>query len=118
MRSHPNTLVAVAAVAALAALIAGSCASVTAREQWTGRKIDEAIAKLGTPSNVIPADDGGKTYVWLLHRSVPVQNVTFDSQGNPVYGTKYRDSVRTLTFSVDASGTIVTWNDSSTRPPM
>ncbi len=116
MRRRLNMLVAVGSAAVLAVLVTGGCASMTSKESWTGRKIDEAIAKLGTPSNVIPADDGGKTYVWLLHRTVPVQNVTFDSQGNPVYGTRYRDSVRTLTFSVDASGTIVTWNDSAAQP--
>ena len=117
MRWRLNPLVAVGA-AVLAAFVTGSCASMTAKENWTGRPIAAAIAKFGTPSNVIPADDGGTTYVWLLHRAVPVQNVTFDSQGNPVYGTRYRDSVRTLTFSVEASGTIVTWNDTAAQPSM
>ena len=117
MRWRLNPLVAVGS-AALAAFVTGSCVSMTAKENWAGRPIAAAIAKLGTPSNVIPADDGGTTYVWLLHRSVPAQTVSFDAQGNPVYGTRYRDSVRTLTFAVDASGTIVTWNDSSARPPM
>lgn len=116
MRLRANVVAAVAPV--LVTLLAGACASMTAKEQWVGRPIAAAIDKLGTPSNVIPGDDGSKTYVWLLHRSVPTQTVSFDAQGNPVYGTAYRDSVRTWTFAVDASGTIVTWNDSSTRPPM
>ena len=117
MRSRLGGLVAAGAAALLVVAIA-SCTSMTANEQWGGRPIREAIAKLGNPTNVIPAEGGGKTYLWILHRSVPVQNVTFDSQGNPIYSTAYRDSVRTLTFAVDPNGTIVTWNDSDIHPPM
>lgn len=116
MRLRSDRLTAFAVVMAVLTVV--GCASMTANEQWTGRPIQEAVAKLGHPTNVIPSDGGAKTYVWLVHRSVPVQNVTFDSQGNPMYSTAYRDSVRTLTFAVDASGTIVTWNESDTQPSM
>ena len=56
MRSGLKTLVLVATTVAAVALLAGSCASTAANEpkkdEWTGHKIDEAIAKLGTPSEV------------------------------------------------------------------
>ena len=118
MRSSRLSFVAVVATVAVIALVAGSCASMTKKEEWTGRKIDEAIAKLGTPSTVTPGENGQKTYVWMLHRSMPVQNVSYDSQGNPVYHTVYRDSVHTWTFGVDASGTITTWDHNDTQPAM
>ena len=91
---------------------------MTKKEEWTGRKIDEALAKLGTPSTVTPGEGGQKIYTWMLHRAVPVQDVSFDSMGNPVYHTVYRDSVRTYIFYVDASGTITTWDQSETQPAM
>ncbi len=119
MRSGPKTLVLVATAVAAVALIAGSCASTATNEPkkdvWTGHKVDEAIAKFGTPSTVTPGDNGAKTYVWLLHRSMPFQRVTYDSMGNPIYSTQYRDSVHSYMFSVDATGTITSWEQSATN---
>lgn len=114
MRSGLKTLVLVAAMVAVVALVVGSCASMTKKEEWTGRKIDEAIAKLGTPSTVTPGENGEKTYVWMLHRSVPEQNVSYDSRGIPITHTTYRDSVHTYMLHVDASGTITTWDHHET----
>ena len=85
------------------------------KDPWTGHKIDEAIAKLGTPSEVTPGDNGEKRYVWLLHRSMPFQRVTYGPTGDPMYSTQYRDSVHTYMFSVDASGTITSWEQSATN---
>ena len=116
MRLRSGWLAAVVVVMAVLTVV--GCASMMANEQWTGRPIQEAVAKLGRPTSVIPGDGGATTYVWIVHRSIPVQNVTYDSQGNPMYSTAYRDSVRTLTFAVDAGGTIVTWNESDTHPSM
>lgn len=104
--------------AAALALVIGSCASMTKSEEWTGHKIDEVIAKYGQASSIVPGENGQKTYMWILHRSVPVVTETFNSQGAPVSGTTYRDSVRTKTFSVDASGIITSWNDSQTNQAM
>ncbi len=118
MLSDRSRLVVVAATVAVLALVAGSCASMTKNEEWTGHKIDEVIAKYGKPSSVLPGENGQKTYTWTLHRSVPVQTQTFNSQGAPMSGTTYRDSVRTKTFSVDASGVITSWNDSQTHQSM
>lgn len=118
MRSGLRTLVLVAFTVAVVAVCAGSCASMTRKEEWTGRKIDEALAKLGTPSTVTPGENGQKAYVWMLHRSVPVQDVSYDSMGNPIYHTVYRDSVHTYTFYVDASGTITSWDHNETQPAM
>lgn len=118
MRSDRSTLVMVAATVAVLALVAGSCASMTKPEEWTGRKIDDVIATLGKPSSVLPGENGQKTYMWVLHRSVPVQTETFNSQGAPVSSTTFRDTVRTKTFSVDAAGIIISWNDSQTHQSM
>jgi predicted component of type VI protein secretion system len=119
MRLGLKTLVLVATAVAAVVLLAGSCASTAKSEakkdEWTGRKIDEVIAKFGTPSTVTPGENGEKTYVWLLHRSMPFQRVTYDSLGNPVYSTLYRDSVHSYMFSVDASGTITSWEQSATN---
>jgi hypothetical protein len=119
MRLGLKTLVLVATTVAAVVLLAGSCASTARNEakkdEWTGRKIDEAIAKFGTPSEVTPGEKGEKRYVWLLHRSMPFQKVTYDSTGNPRYGTQYRDSVHTYMFSVNASGTITSWEQSATN---
>ena len=118
MRSGLKTIVLVATTVAIVALALGSCASMTKKEEWTGRKIDEAIAKLGTPSTVTPGESGEKTYVWRLHRSVPVQTVTYDSRGVPISHTSYRDSVHSYTFHVDASGTITSWDHNETQPAL
>lgn len=118
MRSDRSRLVVVAVAVAMLAVVAGSCVSTAKPEAWTGRKIDDVIAKLGKPSSVLPGENGQKTYTWVLHRSVPVQNETFNSQGAPVSSTTFRDTVRTKTFSVDASGIIVSWNDSQTHQSM
>ena len=118
MRSVLKPLVLVAAAVAAAALLAGSCASTAAapkKDPWTGHKIAEAIAKLGTPSEVTPGENGEKRYVWFLHRSMPFQRVTYGPTGNPIYSTQYRDSVHTYMFSVDASGTILSWENSATN---
>ncbi len=112
-----KSVIGVAALAVMA-LVAVSCASMTRTEEWKGRKIDEAIAKFGTPSRVTPGENGRKTYVWILHRSVPVQNVTLDSRGVPVTQTAYRDSVQTWTFYVDGSGTITAWGHDDSQPQM
>ena len=87
----------------MVAVVAGSCAS-TPRKEWTGRKIDEAIAKLGTPSTVKTAENGEKTYLWLLHRSVPEQVTTYDGFGTPRLVTRFRDSVHTWMFVVRGDG--------------
>ena len=118
MRSSPGSLVSVATALAVVVLIIGSCASLTKVEEWKGRKIDEAIAELGTPSNVLQGQNGQKTYIWILHRSVPVETVTFSPQGTPISGSAFRDSVRTWTMYVDASGIIVSWDHSETKPTM
>ncbi len=119
MRSVQKTRALVATTVAVIVLLAGSCASTSPKapkkDAWTGHKIDEAIAKLGTPSEVTPGEDGEKRYVWLLHRSMPFQRITYDLMGNPMYGTQYRDSVHTYMFSVDASGTITSWEQSATN---
>ena len=119
MRLGLKTLVLVATTVAAVVLLASSCASTATNEakkdEWKGRKIDEAIAKFGTPSEVTPGENGEKRYVWLLHRSMPFQKVTYDSTGNPRYGTQYRDSVHTYMFSVNASGTITSWEQSATN---
>jgi hypothetical protein len=119
MRSGLRTLVLVATAVAAVALLAGSCASAPTNEpkkdEWTGHKIDEAIAKLGTPSEVTPGENGEKRYVWFLHRSMPFQRVTYGPTGNPIYTTQYRDSVHTYMFAVDASGTITSWEQSATN---
>jgi len=101
---------------AIGALLALSCASMTKTEEWRGRKIDDAIAKFGTPSNVIPGENGQKTYVWTLHRSVPDQRVSIGPHGEPVTATGYHDSVHTWTFVVGADGIITSWNNDETPP--
>jgi len=101
--------VMVCAALVVMALFAASCTSMMKKEEWTGRKIDEAIAKLGTPSHVTPGENGQKTYVWMLHRQVPDQRVAFDSAGAPRTSTGSRDSVHTWTFIVGADGIIITW---------
>ncbi len=91
------------------------CASVASSvksTEWTGRRIDEAIKAFGTPSHVTPGEDGQKTCVWMLHRSVPEQTVSLDSSGVPRTTTYWRDSVHTYSFVVRADGTIVAWTHS------
>lgn len=97
------------AVLAVVAFLAPSCASMTQTEAWTGRRIDEAIAKLGTPSHVTSGENGQKTYLWMLHRSVPEQLITYDGFGTPRTVTRSRDSVHTWMFVVGADGIIITW---------
>ncbi len=106
--------VAFATLAAVAVL-AVSCASMTQKEEWTGRKIDEAVAKLGTPSHVTPGENGEKTYVWMIHRSVPDQRTEFDPNGVPRTYTGSHDSVHIWTFVVNADGIITSWNHEETR---
>ncbi len=107
----------VSAVATLAAvvLLAVSCASMTKKEEWTGRKIDDAIAKLGTPSHVTPGESGQKTYVWMIHRSVPDQRTEVDASGATRTYTGSHDSVHIWTFVVGADGVITSWNHEETR---
>ncbi len=64
---------------------------------------------------MIQGENGEKRYLWLLHRSMPFQRVTYDAVGNPVYRTEYRDSVHTYMFSVDSTGTVLSWEQSATN---
>ena len=118
MRSNRACLAAAAAMLAAIVLSSASCASMKARQEWTGLKIDQAIAELGNPSSVLLGQDGKKTYIFTVHQSVPVETVTFNTQGAPISGSAFRDSVRTWTMSVDASGIITTWHHSETTPTM
>ncbi len=102
------------ATLAAVALLAIACASLK-KEEWTGRKIDEAIAKLGTPSHVTPGEAGQKTYVWEIHRSVPDQRTSFDPSGVPRTYTGSHDSVHIWTFIVGADGVITAWTHEETR---
>ena len=106
---------AVAFATLAATLLTVACASMTQKEEWTGRKIDEAIAKLGTPSHVTPGEGGQKTYVWMIHRSVPDQRTSFDPSGVPRTYTGAHDSVHTWTFVVGADGIITSWNHEESR---
>lgn len=119
MRSVRKTLALFATTFAAVVLPAGSRASTSPKapkkDARTGHRIDEAIAKLGTPSEVTPGEDGEKRCVWLLHRSTPYQTITHGSKGNPVYSTQYRDSVHTCMFPFDPSGTITPWEQSATN---
>ncbi len=107
--------VAFAAVAAVVALLALSCASMTRNEEWKGRKIDEAVARLGTPSHVTEGEGGQKTYVWMIHRSVPDQRTSFDPNGVPRTYTGAHDSVHIWTFVVGPDGIITSWAHEETR---
>lgn len=109
-----RTAVTCATLAAVA-LLAVSCASMTQKQEWTGHKIDEAVAKLGTPSRVTPSEGGEKTYVWMIHRSVPDQRTGFDASGAPRTYTGSHDSVHIWTFVVNADGVITSWSHEETR---
>ncbi len=63
MRSR-RAIVVVAACAMLAAALVG-CASAPADPDWRGRKIDEAIARYGSPTQV-SASETGTLYVWRM----------------------------------------------------
>jgi hypothetical protein len=77
-----------------------SCASTTSETKWEGRKIDEAIAKLGPPTR-IDVSNTGKTYVWEWRREMTGMG------GVPGSTREVRVTIRMMT--VDANGVITSY---------
>jgi len=104
----------VAAALVVVVCLAG-CASMTTTENWAGRKIDDAIAKFGTPSRITPGVNGQQTYVWLLHHSgTTIINSIDPATGLSVPRMIPHDAIKTWMFVVAPDGTIVSWSQSET----
>jgi hypothetical protein len=95
-------------------LCGGGCASLTKIEDWQGRKIDDAIAKFGTPSQIMPGQNGQKYYVWRLHHQSEIPRMELDANGHPVERNIPHDSVVTWMFLVGADGGIISFVRSET----
>lgn len=102
MTSRRATVCVVVGVLVLGVL--SSCATLQPEPKWEGRKIDEAIARYGPPTKVIP-DANGKVYVWKF-----THNSYSDSPGVGGMNTarEMRTTLRMMT--VNADGIITSYN--------
>ncbi len=102
MTSRRATVCVVVGVLVLGVL--SSCATLKPEPNWEGRKIDEAIARYGPPTKIIPNEDG-KAYVWKF-----THNSYSDSPGVGGMNTarEMRTTVRMMT--VNADGIITSYN--------
>ncbi len=77
--------------------VIASCATLEPEPKWEGRKIDEAIARYGPPTRVIP-DANGKAYIWKF-----THNSYSDSPGVGGMSTarEMRTTIRMMTVNAD-----------------
>lgn len=77
--------------------VLSSCATLQPEPKWEGRKIDEAIARYGPPTKVIP-DENGKAYIWKF-----THNSYSDSPGIGGMSTtrEMRTTIRMMTVNAD-----------------
>ena len=99
---------------AIALLAGGACSSMGRSKNWQGRKLSEAIAEFGTPSQILPAENGQKYYVWRIHHQGIIPRTELNSAGQPVERDMRYDSIVTWTFLVDKDGTILSFARSAT----
>ena len=102
MRSR-RAIVLVAACSVLAALLAG-CASAPADMDWRGRKIDEAVARYGPPTQV-SASETGTVYVWRMKHERQGMG------GFPGATREIRTTIRMMTVNADGVITSNTISD-------
>jgi hypothetical protein len=88
------------------------CATVN----WTGKSIDDAIAKLGQPDDIHSLPDGRRMFIWHRSGLIP-EEPTFDDRGRlrPAGPGTYWESW--LHLMVDPDGIILSWSEGQPTPP-
>lgn len=99
---------------ALGALTA--CLTGCATTDWTGRRIDDVIDKLGTPKDTQTLPDGRRVYTWVNYAVVPEPPV-IGERGVTLQGGGGRPWVYIRRFVVDPEGVVLSWSETQEMTP-